>query len=426
MSKSKNAIPNKGWRVAFAGMGVNLALGVLYSWGAFQTTLVQEYGWSATETQVPYMIACFIFATSMVPGGRLQDRIGPKTVIMMAGVAALIGLLLSGYLITPVGLSISFGIIFGLAMGFGYAAPTPAAVKWFGPHKRGLISGIVVSGFGLAGLYIAPLARYLLEAFGLSQTFIILGIAYGIVIIVLAQLISNPPAAYVPEPPPPHLASKFAAKAKGVVVDYEWKQMIKTPQFFGLWSMFCIGTLAGLLIIGQLRSIGLEQAGLSSDMAFWLISVYAIFNWAGRIGCGIISDKIGPRLTLVLMFALQVVAFALFSTFVTAVPLFIGTSVVAFTFGGMLTIFPAISADYFGVKNLGVNYGLVFTAWGGGGVFGPLLGGIVRDMTGTYGIAYAVSAILSAVGIVLALTMKAPKEIYEEEPQRTASPAKSS
>ncbi len=415
MSTTNNINPNKGWIVAFAGMGINLALGVLYSWGAFQTTLFETYGWSATETQIPYMIACFIFAISMVPGGRLQDRIGPRTVIMLAGVAALVGLVLSSYLITPLGLSISFGIIFGLAMGFGYAAPTPAAVKWFGPHKRGIVSGIVVSGFGLAGLYIAPLARYLLDAFGLPQTFVILGIAYGIVILVLAQLISNPPPDYKPEPPPPHLASKFAAKAKGVIVDYEYSQILKTPQFYGLWSMFCIGTLAGLLIIGQLRSIGLEQAALSSDMAFWLISVYAVFNWAGRIGCGIISDKIGPRLTLMLMFALQVVTFALFSTFVTAAPLFIGTSIVAFTFGGMLTIFPAITADYFGVKNLGVNYGLVFTAWGGGGVFGPLLGGIVRDMTGTYGIAYTVSAVLSVVGIILALTMKAPKELFEED-----------
>ncbi len=413
---------NRGWIVALAGMGINLALGVLYSWGAFQGVLVAEpYNWTATQSQIPYMIACFIFATSMVPGGRLQDQIGPRKVIIAAGIAALVGLVLSGYLITPVGLSISFGIIFGLAMGFGYAAPTPAAVKWFGPHKRGLISGIVVSGFGLAGIYVAPLSRFLLAQYGLAQTFIILGIAYGIVIVVLAQLISNPPPGYIPEPPPESIAHKFQAKAKGVLVDWDYKQMVKTPQFFGLWAMFCIGTFAGLLIIGQLRSIGLEQALLSDDLAFWLISVYALFNWAGRIGCGIIGDKIGAKNTLIMMFVLQVVVFALFGTFSTAVPLFIGTSLVAFAFGGMLTIFPAITANYFGVKNLGVNYGLVFTAWGGGGVFGPLVGGIVRDMTGTYGLSYTISAVLSVVGIILAVTMKAPKEIHEEEPVTASS-----
>lgn len=412
-----SSTPNKGMLVAFAGMGVNLCLGVLYSWGAFQGVLVTEpYNWTATQSQIPYMVACFIFATSMVPGGRLQDRIGPRTVIMMAGVAALIGMVLSGFMITPVGLTISFGIIFGLAMGFGYAAPTPAAVKWFGPHKRGLISGIVVSGFGLAGLYVAPLSRWLLAEYGLANSFIILGVAYGIVIVALSLLISNPPPGYTPEPPPAHLASKFAAKAKGLVTDWDYKQMIKTPQFFGLWGMFCIGTFAGLLIIGQLRRIGIEQADLSSDMAFWLISLYAVFNWAGRIGCGIIADKIGFRNTLLAMFVLQVAVFALFATFVTTAPLFIGTALVAFAFGGMLTIFPAITASYFGVKNLGVNYGLVFTAWGGGGVFGPLVGGIVRDTTGAFGMSYTISAVLSVIGIILAVTMKPPKDIQEDAP----------
>ncbi len=419
---SSQSVGNRGLVVAFAGMGVNLCLGVLYSWGAFQGVLVLDpYNWTATQTQIPYMVACFIFAVLMVPGGHLQDRIGPRPVIIMAGVATLIGLVLSGYLITPVGLTVSFGIIFGLAMGFGYAAPTPAAVKWFGPHKRGLISGIVVSGFGLAGIYVAPLSSYLLAQFGLSQTFIVLGVAYGIVIVVLALLISNPPAGYVPEPPPAHLAAKFAAKAKGLVVDWDWKQMIKTPQFYSLWAMFLIGTFAGLLIIGQLRRIGIEQAALSDDLAFWLISMYALFNWAGRIVCGIIADKLGFRNTLLAMFVLQVAVFALFPTFTSAVPIFIGTALAAFAFGGMLTIFPAITANYFGVKNLGVNYGLVFTAWGGGGVFGPLVGGIVRDMTGTYDASYTISAALSIIGIILAVTMKAPKDIREKEPVSVSS-----
>jgi len=406
---------NKGWLVAFAGMGVNLCLGVLYAWGAFQTTLVQDYGMTATETQIPYMIACFIFAISMVPGGRLQDRIGPRMVITLAGVFAFIGLSLSSWLISPVGLSISYGIIFGLSMGFGYAAPTPAAVKWFGPHKRGLIAGIVVSGFGLAALYISPLAQYLQGAFGLENTFLILGIAYGLIIILLAQVIVNPPPDYKPEPPPEHLAHKFAAKAKGIVVDWDYKQMLKTPQFYGLWTMFCIGTLAGLLIIGQLRTIGLEQAQLGDTMAYWLISLYAVFNWAGRLGCGQLMDKIGARNTLLLMFIMQFVVFALFATFVTAVPLFIGTALVGFAFGGMLTLFPAITANYFGTKNLGVNYGLVFTAWGGGGVFGPLLGGIVRDATGTFDTAYYISAGISIIAVILAWVMKPPTDIYEEE-----------
>lgn len=410
---SQNAATSRGWIVALAGMGVNLCLGVLYSWGAFQTTMVQDYGMTATQTQIPYIIACVIFATSMVPGGRLQDRIGPKKVIMLAGLFAITGLVLSGFFITPLGLSITFGTIFGLSMGYGYAAPTPAAVKWFGPHRRGLVSGIVVSGFGLAGLYIAPLSRYLLASYGLGNTFIILGIAYGVIIIALARFINNPPPEFKPERPPAHLAGKYASK-QGAIADWDYKQMLKTPQFYSLWAMFCIGTLAGLLIIGQLRSIGLEQAQLSDEAAFWLISTYAVFNWAGRLGCGQLMDKMGARNTLLSMFILQAGVFALFGTFVTVVPFFIGTSLIAFAFGGMLTLFPAITANYYGTKNLGVNYGLVFTAWGGGGVFGPLLGGLVRDITGTYGFAYAISAGITIIAVLLAVTMKPPSNIYEQ------------
>ena len=402
-------VKSRGWVVVFAGMGINLALGVLYGWGAFQSYLVTHpYNWTATQSQIPYMVACLIFAVVMVPGGRLQDRIGPRPVIVAAGVLALVGWVLSGYIITPLGLSISFGIILGLAMGLGYAAPTPAALKWFGPHKRGIVTGVVVSGFGLAGIYVAPLARYLLTRYGLSQTFIILGIVYGIVIVVLAQFISNPPASFRPEGPPAKIAHRFAAKGKGGLVDWDWRQMVKTSQFYGLWGMFCIGTLSGLLIIGQLRSIGLEQARLSADLAYWLIGVYAFFNWFGRIIFGLLADKAGIKRVLIAIFVLQVAAFALFGTFTTAVSLFAGTALVAFVFGGMLTLFPAVTADYYGLKNLGINYGLLITAWGGGGVFGPLLGGIVRDATGTFNLSYTISASLSVVGLILAVTLRAP------------------
>ncbi len=411
MIKSKDQ-KNRGWIVVIAGMSVNLALGILYSWGAFQSVLVHEpYNWTATQSQIPYMIACFIFAVSMVPSGRVQDKIGPHKVITLAGILVLIGLVLSGYLITPVGLSITFGVIFGLAMGLGYAAPTPAAVKWFGPHKRGLISGIVVSGFGLAGIYAAPLVRYLMSHYGLAKTFIILGVAYGILIIVLAQFISNPPKSYVIKHPPAETTNKYPVNSK---IDFDWHQMLRTPSFYKLWIMFCIGTFAGLFIIGQIRSIGIDQANLSDDMTFWLIAVYSLFNWGGRIGCGIISDKFGSRSILILMFVIQVIVFVSFKYFTAEIPLFVGTAFVGFTFGGMLTIFPAITANTFGIKNLGVNYGLVFTAWGGGGVFGPLVGGIVRDLTGTYEISYIISAVLSVVGIILAVSMKASAKTGNE------------
>ncbi|SMP46744.1 L-lactate MFS transporter [Anoxynatronum buryatiense] len=397
-----------GWVVTFAGLGVNLMLGVLYAWGVISAALIDQLGWSATMTQIPYMVACAVFALSMVPGGRLQDRLGPRPIIMGAAVLAGIGFLMSGLYLTIIGLTLFFGVVFGMGMGMGYAAPTPAAVKWFSPQKRGLISGIVVSGFGLAPLYIAPVTNYLLTTYGLQRTFFILGGVFFTLIMILAQFIKNPPVGYVPAGVDPEAASRkqLLTHQAPEKVDYEWNEVLKTKQFYKLWTMFCFGTFAGLLIIGQLSKIGLEQAGMAN--AYMLVGIYAIFNCAGRVGCGVISDKFGRMRTLFAMFVLQVAVYVFFPSLNSPLLLIAGVSVVGFTFGGMLTLFPATTVDYFGVKNFGINYGMVITAWGIGGVFGPLLGGIVRDLTGTYALSYVVSGVLSAAGAVMTLFTKAP------------------
>lgn len=405
----------KGWVVTFAGLGVNLVLGVLYAWGIISAALIDQLGWSATMTQVPYLVACAIFALSMIPGGKIQDRFGPRPVIMAAAVLAGLGFIMSGLFLTVIGLTTFFGIIFGLGMGMGYAAPTPAAVKWFSPKKRGLISGIVVSGFGLAPVYIAPLTNFLLSEFGLQNTFFILGAGFFTVIMLLSQVITNPPKGYIPEDmSKTELKEEIENSIPEVSkegLDFEWHQVLKTKQFYMLWIMFSFGTFAGLLIIGQLSKIGLEQASITN--ASLLVGIYAIFNCAGRIGCGIISDKIGRMRTLLIMFLMQVSVYMAFSNFTTALPMIFGIAVVGFTFGGMLTIFPATSADFFGVKNFGINYGMLITAWGVGGVFGPLLGGLVRDITGTYNISYIVSGILSLLGAVITLLVKPPEKLPE-------------
>ncbi len=416
---------DRGLIVTMAGLGVNLMLGVLYAWGVISAALIDQLGWSATVTQIPYMFACAVFALSMVPGGRLQDRLGPRPVIMTAAVLAGIGFLMSGLFLTPLGLTLFFGIVFGMGMGMGYAAPTPAAVKWFSPKKRGLISGIVVSGFGLAPLYIAPITNHLLSTVGLRQTFFILGGSFFVLIMALAQLISNPPKGYVPAGVEIDTSEKTEEQKSAPVqkVDYEWNEVLKTPQFYKLWTMFCFGTFAGLLIIGQLSKIGIEQAGMTN--AYMLVGIYAIFNCTGRIGCGVLSDRFGRMRTLFAMFLLQVAVYAFFSSFNTPAMLIFGVSVVGFTFGGMLTLFPTTTVDYFGVKNFGINYGMVITAWGIGGVFGPLLGGIVRDVTGTYGLSYVVSGVLSAAGAILSLYTKAPAPIMENNPMMMSTATES-
>ncbi len=391
---------------------MNLALGILYSWSIIAAFLRDELGWTAIETQLPYMIACGVFAILMVPGGRIQDIIGPRIVIMAAAVFAGIGLIGSSFFLNVLGLTIFFGVVFGTAMGLGYSSTTPPALKWFGPDKRGLIAGIVVSGFGIASVYSAPLANYLLEAVGLSTTFIILGITFFAVILVLAQFINNPPTGYLPAGPASNVSgADYLITGNCQQKNFTWHEMVKTPQFYLLWLIFCFGSLAGLMVIGQLSSIVLEQSNLS--LGFILVAILAIFNAGGRIIGGIMFDKLGRTYTLVIVFTAQAINFLLFGSYNTLETLIIGTMVVGFCYGACLSIFPSVTALLYGVKNLGVNYGLIFTSWGAGGVFGGLIGGMVRDATGTYTAAYLTASLLCFISIILALLIKTPEKVCD-------------
>ncbi len=389
----------RGMMVSFAGFGVNMILGVLYAWSVISAALIDELGWTATQTQYPFMIACAFFAFSMIPAGRLQDKFGPKPVIMAAALLCGFGFFMAGLTLSIIGMALFYGLLFGISMGLGYSAPTPAAIKWFSPAKRGLVSGIVVSGFGLAPLYIAPIKTFLIDRYGIQLTFYILGGFFFLIIMALSQVIKNPPKDYMP---------------KGIVVEckqesdvnYELNEVLKTPQFYILWLMFCFGTFAGLLIIGQLVKIGLEQSGIATP--FLLIGIYSIFNFLGRLFWGVISDKIGRKQSLLLLFSIQVIVYIFFIFLSSQIMLIISVSIIGLTFGGMLTVFPAITADYYGLKNFGLLYGFVISAWGVGGVLGPLLGGLVRDVTGTYMFSYVVSAALSLIGAILSLALKAP------------------
>jgi OFA family oxalate/formate antiporter-like MFS transporter len=391
---------HKAWIVVFSGLGVNLSLGALYSWGTISAALIDQLKWSATQTQIPYMLASALFAVSMIPAGGLQDKLGPRTVLILSAVLAGTGFILSGFNLTVVGLSLFFGVIFGLAMGFGYASPSPAAIKWFHPKHRGVITGIVVSGFGLAPVYIAPLSDFLLRRYGLHTTFVTFGILFFSVLFFFSFLVKNPPAGHVPVE-----LKKLDEKSKvSSAADKDYHQMLKSKQFYLIWLMFFCGTFAGLKIIGQMAKIGQEQALMENS--FILVIIYAIFNFLGRIAWGTISDSIGRIFSLFLMFAIQVFVFLIFEFLTQPFTLLIGKSIVGFTFGGMLTVFPAITADYYGTKNLGVNYGLVITAWGAGGVLGPLLGGITRDTTGDYRLSYLISMLVSLAGVILCLLLK--------------------
>jgi MFS transporter, OFA family, oxalate/formate antiporter len=392
----------RGWMVTLAGMGLNLALGILYAWSMFSKQLVETtakggFGWTKTQATLPYTIAIACFGVMMIPAGRLQDKLGPRIVASAGGVLTGLGLIVASFAspdaVWPA--VVGFGLLAGTGFGLGYSSANPAAVKWFPPEKKGLITGLVVSGFGVAPVYIAPLAKYLLGQYGVSGSFRILGFAFLVVATAFAQFIRNPEK--------PAASLKPAAAGATAKVDATWREMIRTPMFYMLWVQYACAATAGLMIIGHMAKIVVVQsAGTITNYSIF-VALLAVFNACGRIIAGIISDKIGRVVTLGLVCITQAIAMFFFPSFSTVGAFVVGAAVVGFSYGSCLCIFPAATADNWGTKNMGLNYGVLFTAWGVGGVFGPMLAGRIADATGSYAAAYNVAGLLVMFAFVLAM-----------------------
>lgn len=389
-----------GWTVTIAALGINLILGILYSWGVIKKALVEDWGWTNTEASLPYTVCVALLAFVTIFGGRLQDKYGPRIIALIGGLLFGAGLLLSAWAQSPVVMVVTFGMVSGIGMGFAYAAATPCAIKWFEPRKKGLIAGIVVAGIGLSAIYIAPLTNYLLRTSGVQHTFLILGILALVSLMVFSLLLKNPPAGYVPQ----------AKKDRPAVAhghDYSWQEMIKTRPFFLLWFTYLLSATAGLMLIGHIASIAWVQAGWQGG--FVLVVILAIFNTSGRILGGFLSDIMGRTSALLLVFIIQALNMFAFSM-LTSIPLLIvGTAVAGLAYGALFSLFPATTADFFGIKNLGVNYGLIFTGWGIAGIVGPVLAGRVADLTGTYTASYWAAGSMLVLGALLVGFIKAPK-----------------
>jgi len=395
---------SRGWIVTLSGTGLNIALGVLYAWSVFAKQLTDGvaaggFGWNKTLASLPYTTAIAVFAVMMIPAGRLQDRLGPRKVATAGAILTGLGLAVAGLAAPDRAWPalVGFGLLAGSGIGLGYAAATPAAVKWFPPERKGLITGIVVSGFGVAPVIIAPLSNHLLKTYGVGASFMILGAAFAVFAGALAQFLANP--AGQPRP------GGASATASGTG-QASWREMLRAPSFYVLWLQYACAATAGLMIIGHLSRIVSMQSGGTVTTGYLFVAVLAVFNASGRIAAGVLSDRIGRVWTIALVCLFQAAAMSMFGKIATAELFFAGAALVGFSYGACLALFPSAAADNWGTANFGLNYGILFTAWGVGGVFGPLLAGHIADTTGSYLGAYEVSAMLMALAAGLSLALK--------------------
>jgi len=406
---------SRWWRVV-GGLSMNLALGSLYAWSVFVAPLEKQFGWKRAQTSNVFTIAVVVLALSFILGGRLQDKKGPFWVSVTGAVLVSLGFFLCAYTHSLNYLYVCFGVIGGVGSGFGYATPIPVMAKWF-PDKRGLAVGLAVAGYGGGSAIFGPLANLkLIPTYGVATTFRILGVIFLAMTLIGAFLLKNPPAGYKPmgwTPAP-------AAKAAATTYDFSPGEVLRTPTFYFMWIAYALGTSAGLMVISQLvpfaKSVGIPSAALATMG----LVVGAIGNAAGRILSGWMSDALGRLNVLRLMIAISMIAMPILYKVGGSVGLlYVMVFIVYWCYGTQLSVNASTTSDFWGTKNAGLNYGLLFTAWGVAGIIGPRIGGVLFDKYKNYQIAFYTAAVLAAVALFCELIAKRP-----EVPSSARLPAK--
>ena len=401
---------------------VNLAIQILYVWSLIRVELTnpegyfQEAFWTSGQAALPFTLILVFFATGALIGGRLQDKFGPRWVAASGGLLVGTGLILSGVVSeSPVGVALTFGVLTGIGIGFGYGSVLPAAQKWFHTTKRGLIAGIVLGGFALASVIYAPITEWLLRTVGISWTFIYLGIGVAIVAFIAAQFVKNPPEGYQPEEP----KNIEGAAENKKLIDFDYKEMLKTRVFYLMFATFALVSSIGLMMIGNASNITNFiigryelEAPLIMGMAIgaFLVSFIAVINTAGRIAGGSLADRIGRINTLLIATALQMANMLLFAyVYKSIVFIIIGFALVGLCFGVFLTMFPAITGDQYGLKNYGFNYGIMYMAYGAGALLAPavapLLSGNRYLPDGTLNDAYSYTNVYLACAALMIVAL---------------------
>lgn len=395
--------PNR-WGIAAAGFLMQMALGAVYAWSVFRVPLAKQFHWSIAQVTLTFTISIFVLGVSAFFGGLWLNRKGPRVVALTAGFLYGLGVFLASFSADKLWwLYLSYGLIGGVGLGFGYIVPVAVLVKWF-PDRRGLITGIAVAGFGAGALVTAPAASYLIQSVGVLRTFAYLGVAYLVITMATGFFMQNPPEGWTPAGwiPSANQTRQRATK------DYTLGGALRTWQWWAMWVLLFLNTSAGISLISQESPMFQEIAKVSAIAAASMVGIASIGNAVGRIFWAWTSDAITRRWTFVTMFLLQVGLFWALPSLSQAGMLTVVSFIVLMCYGGGFGTMPAFAADYFGSKNVGPIYGLMITAWGTASAFGPLLIAHLRQASGSYMSGLHVIAGIMALSMLLPILVSPP------------------
>ncbi|MFW5408243.1 OFA family MFS transporter [Pectobacterium brasiliense] len=371
-----------------------MGLGTIYTWSLFNQPLVDKFGWTLSSVATTFSITSFCLAFATLFAGKFQERIGLRRLTMIAGIALGAGLMASAVSPSLTLIYLLMGVVVGFADGTAYITTLSNLIKWF-PNRKGLIAGISVGAFGTGSLLFKYVNSFLIAEVGVSEAFFYWGIIVMAMILVGSSLLKEPAAVPVQQ-----------AAVQGQARDFSLAEMLATKESYLLFIIFFTACMSGLYLIGIVKDIGVQMAGMDMAMAANAVSAIAIFNTVGRIVLGALSDNVGR---------MRVISFTLFVTILavsvmTFLPLnpllfFTCVSAIAFCFGGNITVFPAIVGDFFGLKNHSKNYGVIYQGFG----IGALSGSFIAAQLGGFQATFMAIIIMSVVSLLITLWVKPPK-----------------
>jgi OFA family oxalate/formate antiporter-like MFS transporter len=388
---------------------MQMALGAVYAWSVFKTPLTRQFHWTGAQVTLTFTICIFVLGIAAFFGGLWLNRSTPRVVALTGGFLYGLGVFLASFsasFSTPslTWLYLTYGVIGGIGLGFGYIVPVAVLVKWF-PDRRGLITGIAVGGFGAGALITAPLATNLIKSIGVLHTFAWLGLGYLVVTMATGFFMQNPPAGFKPANwTPSALQASQRASA-----DYTLVGALKTWQWWALWLLLFLNTSAGISLISQESPIFQELTKATAIVAAGMVGIVSIGNAVGRVFWASISDALTRRWTFAVMFLIQIALFWILPSLTSVAVVTLVSFAILMCYGGGFGTMPAFAADYFGGKNVGPIYGLMLTAWGCASAFGPLLIANLRQSSGAYGTGLHIIAGIMAVSLLGPILVRPPK-----------------
>jgi len=393
------------WFVLLGGFLLSLMGGMSYAWGSFVLPLAENWGWTTAQANLPFTVMIIVFSITMIPAGWLQDKYGPKIIATLGSVMFLVGYSLAAlmrYFPFPLWLTLTYGIGVGIACGLTYSTIAPTARKWFA-DRPGFAVSLAVMGFGLAAVIFAPLKKGMIDIWGVDGTLFALGIFITIVSLIGAKLIRNPPKGWLP---PISTDSKFKVKEElKVIEEVPPREFIKTGRFYMLWLALAAVIGGGLTAIGLLTAYGEIELQLAPAFAALAVSFYALANGMGRPVMGWMADRFGSIRVMIAIYIIQSSVFIMFPWVATNyLLLFICSFLLGLGYATTFALFPVVVAKISGVKHLGMNYGLVFSAFGLGAIT-SLIGSWLLDFTGSFTPAFLMAGFATVFGLTLLLIL---------------------